>query len=328
MAELVNPLEPLRLLAERAAQYARLALLARLTYLILLADILFSDASEEEKARRAAAAERLCWRLEADPALIVDSYTLKVVRESYWTLYSTYGGFARFFKAYARATGERWALEGASNMRTLARASLAVGEAAEALAEIAAAACMVWNPFRDPIRAEWDARALLGPSAERLLEERAREELAQSLSLRARRGLPIDPECAARLAEYARYGANISLVDDWLWEARKRLLEAAQRDLERGGLELPRVARELAETLATAARLTRPPRETLKAALERASDLFEAASPWAEEHARRAQQALEQLHALNPPERLRELAGEAERVAEELERRLGGRAVS
>jgi len=83
MAELVNPLEPLRLLAERAAQYARLALLARLTYLILLADIILSDASEEERAKRAAAAEQLCWRLEADPALIVDSYTLKVVRESY-----------------------------------------------------------------------------------------------------------------------------------------------------------------------------------------------------------------------------------------------------
>jgi hypothetical protein len=82
--------------------------------------------------------------------------------------------------------------------------------------------------------------------------------------------------------------------------------------------------RELAEVLAAAARLTRPPRETLEAALERASDLFEAASPWAAEHAQRAQRALEELRALNPPERLRGLAGEAERAVEGLERRLSG----
>ena len=198
--------------------------------------------------------------------------------------------------------------------------------AAEALTEIAVAVCALWSPFRDPVRAEWDARALLGPGSEQALEERAREELARSLSLRAKRGLPLDPKCVALLAEYARYGANISLVDDWLWEARKRLLEAAQRELERGGLELPRVARELAEVLAAAARLTRPPRETLEAALERASDLFEATTPWAAEHARRAQQALEQLHALNPPERLREVTEEMKRAVEELERRLSSKA--
>ena len=131
----------------------------------------------------------------------MDSYTLKVVRESYWTLYSTYGGFACFFKAYARATGERWALRGAADARALALASLSAGVAAEALTEIAVAACIVWNPFRDPVRVEWDALALLGPGAARVLEERAREELARGLSLRARRGLPIDPEHAALLAE-------------------------------------------------------------------------------------------------------------------------------
>jgi rubrerythrin len=56
--------------------------------------------------------------------------------------------------------------------------------------------------------------------------------------------------------------------------------------------------------------------------------LFEAASPWAEEHARRAQRALEELRALNPPERLREVTEEMKRAVEGLERRLGGRAVS
>jgi hypothetical protein len=61
MTELPNPLEPLELLAGKVAQYARLALLARLTYLILLADILLSDARAEEELARGvqACAERL-----------------------------------------------------------------------------------------------------------------------------------------------------------------------------------------------------------------------------------------------------------------------------